>query len=91
MRRTGILAIERGGGDDLRHVPAARRSQPPVPRPWSATGRLAVVRDVPVEVCENCGEVYLDTAVARQLDVLFRRLLEGLVDQVVGHYEPSAA
>ncbi len=50
-----------------------------------------MVRDVPVLVCESCGEVYLDASVARQLDVLFRRLLEGPVDQVVGHYEPSAA
>jgi len=61
------------------------------PKALERDGRLAVVRDVPVEVCENCGEVYLDTAVARHLDVLFRRLLEGPVDQVVGHYEPSAA
>jgi YgiT-type zinc finger domain-containing protein len=53
-------------------------------------GSLAVVRAVPVLVCESCGEVYLDAAVARQLDVLFRRLLDGPVDQVVGHYEPSA-
>jgi len=54
-------------------------------------GRLAVVRTVPVLVCESCGEVYLDALAARQLDVLFRRLLNGPVDEVVGHYEPSAA
>ena len=61
------------------------------PKALERDGRLAVVRDVPVLVCESCGEVYLDAAVARQLDVLFRRLLDGPVDQVVGHYEPSAA
>ena len=61
------------------------------PKAVERSGRLAVVRDVPVEVCQSCGEVYLDATVARQLDVLFRRLLEGPVDQVVGHFEPSAA
>ncbi len=61
------------------------------PKALERDGRLAVVRDVPVLVCESCGEVYLDASVARQLDVLFRRLLDGPVDQVVGHYEPSAA
>jgi YgiT-type zinc finger domain-containing protein len=61
------------------------------PKALERDGRLAVVRDVPVLVCESCGEIYLDASVARQLDVLFRRLLDGPVDQVVGHYEPSAA
>ncbi len=61
------------------------------PKALERDGRLAVVRDVPVLLCEGCGEVYLDAAVARHLDVLFRRLLNGPVDQVVGHYEPSAA
>lgn len=61
------------------------------PKVLERDGRLAVVRDVPVETCENCGEAYLDTAVARQLDGMFRRLFEGPVDLVVGHYEPPAA
>jgi len=45
----------------------------------------------PVLVCQSYGEVYLDAAVARQLYVLFGRLLDGPVDHVVGRYEPSAA
>jgi len=61
------------------------------PKAVERDGRLAVIRDVPVEVCESCGEVYLDVAVTKRLDVLFRRLLDGPVDQVVGHYEPAAA
>jgi YgiT-type zinc finger domain-containing protein len=28
---------------------------------------LVVVRDVPAEVCENCGEYYLDAPVAEQV------------------------
>lgn len=53
--------------------------------------RIAVIRDVPVEVCDSCCEVHLDVAVTKQLDVLFRRLLEGPVEQVVAHYQPAAA
>jgi len=53
-------------------------------------GRVAVVRDVPVLVCAGCGEVYLDAEVAKQLDMLFHRLLDGPVEHVVGHYEQTA-
>jgi YgiT-type zinc finger domain-containing protein len=61
------------------------------PKALERDGRLAVVRDVPVEVCESCGEVYLDAAVAKQLDVIFRDLLKGPADEVVGHFETAAA
>lgn len=61
------------------------------PKPVERDGRIAVIRDVPVEVCDSCGEVYLDADVTKQLDVLFRRLVEGPVEQVVAHHEPSAA
>jgi len=60
------------------------------PKVVERDGRVAVVRDVPVLVCDACGEAYLETDVAKQLDVLFRRLLDGPVDQVVGHYEHTA-
>jgi YgiT-type zinc finger domain-containing protein len=61
------------------------------PKAVERDGRVAVIRDVPVEVCDSCGEVYLDADVTKQLDVLFRQLLEGPVEQVVAHYQPSAA
>jgi YgiT-type zinc finger domain-containing protein len=61
------------------------------PKAVERDGRIAVIRDVPVQVCDSCGEVYLDVAVTKQLDVLFRRLLEGPVEQVVAHYQPAAA
>lgn len=60
------------------------------PKARERDGRLAVVRDVPVLVCDSCGE-RCTSSVARQLDVVFRRLLNGPVDQVVGHYDSSAA
>lgn len=61
------------------------------PKAVQRDDRVAVIRDVPVEVCESCGEVYLDGVVAKRLDELFREMLSGNVDQVVGHYVPVAA
>ncbi len=61
------------------------------PRVVERDGRVAVVRRVPVLVCDACGEIYLDAKVVKQLDVLFRRLLEGPVDHVVGHFEQAVA
>lgn len=59
------------------------------PRVVERDGSVAVVRNVPVLVCGACGEVYLDSEVAKQLDVLLRRLLDGPVDHVVGHFEQA--
>jgi YgiT-type zinc finger domain-containing protein len=61
------------------------------PKAVERDGKVAVIRDVPVEVCDSCGEVYLDMEVAKRLDVLFRQMLSGNIDQVFGHYEPAAA
>jgi len=61
------------------------------PKVVERNGKVAVIRDVPVLECDSCGEVYLDAEVAKQLDVLFRRLLDGPVDQVVAHFDPAAA
>lgn len=61
------------------------------PKAVERDGRVAVIRDVPVEVCEACGEVYLGSAVARRLDELFRFMLRDNVDQVFGHYVSPAA
>lgn len=56
------------------------------PQAVERAGRVAVIRDVPVEVCDSCGEVYLDPAVASRLDRLFRGMLSGNVDQVQKAY-----
>jgi YgiT-type zinc finger domain-containing protein len=61
------------------------------PRVVEREGRVAVVRNVPILVCNACGEVYLDAVVAKQLDLLFRQLLDGPVDHVVGHFEQAVA
>jgi len=39
-------------------------------------GERVLVRDVPVAECQECGEVYLDAEVAKQLNVLFRQMLD---------------
>ncbi len=61
------------------------------PKTVERAGRVAVIRDVPVEVCDSCGEVYLRYSVASRLDQLFRGTLSGNVDQVCGHYVADAA
>ena len=60
------------------------------PKAVERDGRIAVIRDVPVEVCDSCGEICLDATVAKQLDVLFRQMLAGPVDEAVGHYIEAA-
>jgi YgiT-type zinc finger domain-containing protein len=60
------------------------------PKAVEREGRVAVIRDVPVEVCASCGEVYVATGVIKQLDVLFRRMLDGLVDCTIGRYGSAA-
>lgn len=52
-------------------------------------GKLIVVRDVPMHTCDNCGEVYLSTAVMKQLDELVGRLLTGVADEVIVHYQAA--
>lgn len=58
------------------------------PKAVERDGKVAVIRDVPVEIGDSCGDVYLDMEVAKRLDVLFRQMLSGNIDQVLGHYEP---
>ena len=66
-------------------VPATR------PRVVERDGRIAVIRDLPVEICDNCGVGYVDAAVAAQLDVLFRQMLDAPVEQAVGHFRGSSS
>lgn len=91
-RTAGGPASGRGGNDLMTCVACGRGQlvEKHHPRVVEREGRVAVVRGVPVLLCESCGEVYLDTEVAKQLDILFRRLLDGPVDHVVAHYAGAA-
>ncbi|MDA8269133.1 MAG: YgiT-type zinc finger protein [Actinomycetota bacterium] len=54
-------------------------------------GRTAVVLDVPVEVCDSCGEVWLAMDVAKQLDELFTRLLDSGAESSQIHWGQAEA
>ena len=51
---------------------------------------VVVVRGIPAEVCDQCGEPYTDAETTRRLEVIVERARKvgGLVIQ---QYEPSAA
>ncbi|MGI9156640.1 MAG: YgiT-type zinc finger protein [Marmoricola sp.] len=88
---TGIPATGKGGCVPMKCVMCEGMTVVALrPKAMERDGRLAVIRDVPVEVCDCCGEVYLDTEVVKQLDLLFRQMLESPVDEAVGHYSPAA-
>lgn len=66
------------------------RTSPAVrPQTVERDGRRAVVDDVPVEVCDACGEVYIDDDVVLQLGVLLDTKRDGPGDDAVGHHPPS--
>jgi YgiT-type zinc finger domain-containing protein len=54
-------------------------------------GRTAVVLDVPVEVCDSCGEVWLAMDVAKRLDELFTRLLSSGAESSQIHWGQAEA
>ena len=54
-------------------------------------GRPAVVLDVPVEICDSCGEVWLSMDVAKHLDELFNRLLGSGAESSQIHWEQADA
>lgn len=53
-------------------------------------GKLVVVRDVPMQDCDSCGETYLTTAVMQQLDELVAQLLAGKADEAIVRYPVAA-
>jgi len=55
-------------------------------------GRMAIVRDVPMEECSACGERYLDWEIAGRLDQLFDSMLACDVEIAARHFEaPTVA
>lgn len=61
-------------------------------RPYAVErgGKLAVIRDVPMQECDSCGEVYMTTAVMKQLDELISQLLAGKADEAIVRYPVAA-
>ena len=54
-------------------------------------GRTALVLNVPVEVCPACGQVWLTMPVAKQLDVLFDKLLASGAETAQVHWDQAVA
>lgn len=52
---------------------------------------VVVVRNVPAEVCDTCGEAYLDEAVSEQLQRSVDDARRNGTESLVRHYEPSTA
>jgi hypothetical protein len=50
-------------------------------------GKVAVVREVPMEECPACGERWLDWEIARRLDVIFNDLFGGDVAVATRRFE----
>ncbi len=58
---------------------------------FSRDGFTLVVQGVPAEVCENCGEAYIDEATTEELLRLARELRQPGTGVVVRDYSPAAA
>jgi YgiT-type zinc finger domain-containing protein len=54
-------------------------------------GQIALVLNVPVEVCPACGQVWLSMPVAKRLDELFDRLLASGAESAQVHWDPAVA
>lgn len=52
-------------------------------------GRTALVLDVPVEVCDACGQVWLRMDVAKKLDRMFAEMLASDLEVATRHFEGS--
>lgn len=56
-----------------------------------AAGTVVVVRDVPAEVCGNCGEVFISDEVAAELEVQVADAKATGTESLVRHYQPLAS
>ena len=54
-------------------------------------GHVAVVLNVPVEVCRACGQVWLSMPVAKRLDELFNKLLASGAESAQVHWDSVVA
>lgn len=56
-----------------------------------ADGTVVVVRCVPAQVCEHCGEAFIDDAVAAHLEALAANAKDSGTESLVRHYQPLAS
>lgn len=56
-----------------------------------ADGTVVVVRNVPADVCEVCGESFIDEVVAGALEELVADSKVSGTESIVRHYQPLAS
>lgn len=56
-----------------------------------ADGTVVVVRNVPADVCDNCGEAFIDEAIAATLEALVADAKDSGTESLVRHYQPVAS
>jgi YgiT-type zinc finger domain-containing protein len=57
--------------------------------PFFISNRIIVIRDVPAEICDNCGEAYTKSSVVSKIETLLDKL-EALDSEVsVLHYKTA--
>lgn len=56
-----------------------------------ADATVVVVRNVPADVCEVCGEAFISDAVAKELEDLVAESKATGTESVVRHYQPVAS
>ena len=57
--------------------------------PFLIGEKVAVVKNVPAEICRDCGEAYMKSSVAGRVELLLDRLEELGYEMSVIHYEAA--
>ena len=57
--------------------------------PFLIGEKVAVVKNVPAEICSECGEAYMKSSVAGKVESLLDRLEELGCEMTVIHYEAA--
>jgi YgiT-type zinc finger domain-containing protein len=57
--------------------------------PFLVEGRVAVVRDVPAELCGDCGEAYMKGSAVDRIEAVLDKLEELHAEVSVVHYEAA--
>ena len=50
-------------------------------------GIVVIIRDIPADVCTNCGEAYLDDSTAEKLDEIFDEAVKSGEQVVIKSFE----
>ena len=55
--------------------------------PFLIGERVAIIKDVPAEICSDCGEAYMKSSVVGKVEAVLDRLEELHSEMSVVHYE----